>query len=262
MKFEINDNAKKEIFLIIVKNLKQFTTFLTFTLNTEYLYIQGMDSSQVSLFEVNIKKDWFSEYEVDEHVKEISVSTEILYKIINTHVEGQNITIKFDSEKAEKLEIDFTNSDEKNKEQNIYDKFFEIPIMEIDQEHLEVPEVDYEADFSITSSVMTTIMDEMSIFNENAEIFCSEENIKITANGTEGKMNTSIPIDSLNTFEIVDNETLKLVYSLDYINKIMSFNKISKEMSLHLSNDYPMKIMYSLDNDSYVRFFLAPKIDE
>ena len=226
MKVELHDKDKINQFLTIIKNLKTFSAFITLDISNKddnsSIYIQGMDSSQVSLFEIKLMKDWFYSFDVSENdEKEISVSTEIFYKILNTYIEGQTIIIKNSQENNEKLEIEFVANDEIK---DVYDKFFEIPIMERNIEKLDIPDVEYEADFSFPSTIMTTIMEEMSIFNENVNLFCSEDSIKITASGTEGKMETSIPIESLDSFSIEEDKTLSLPYSLQYVNNIMSFN--------------------------------------
>ena len=45
---------------------------------------------------------------------------------------------------------------------------------------------------------------------------------------------------------------------------IFLYNKISKEVEVKISEDYPMKIIYQLHghDDAKIVFFLAPKISE
>ena len=58
MKVELHDKEKINQFLTIIKNLKTFSAFITLDIGNNEdnpsIYIQGMDSSQVSLFEIKI----------------------------------------------------------------------------------------------------------------------------------------------------------------------------------------------------------------
>jgi hypothetical protein len=39
-------------------------------------------------------------------------------------------------------------------------------------------------------------------------------------------------------------------------------NKLSSDVDFSLSNERPMKISYNLGDDSFMEFFIAPKINE
>ena len=49
-------------------HLKHFSQDIEIIINEERLYAQGMDGSQAALFELSLKSDWFTSYEVDEDV--------------------------------------------------------------------------------------------------------------------------------------------------------------------------------------------------
>jgi hypothetical protein len=75
-------------------------------------------------------------------------------------------------------------------------------------------------------------------------------------------MRVDIPIDDLSSYSIVEEEEIILTYSLLYINKMCITNKLSTDVDFSLSNNCPMKINYSLGDDSLMVFYMAPKMNE
>ena len=69
-------------------------------------------------------------------------------------------------------------------------------------------------------------------------------------------------IDDLTSFAINEGEELNMSFSLNYLHNICSFNKLSKEMEIKLCSNYPLCIIYDLNNDGFMKFYLAPKIDD
>jgi hypothetical protein len=71
-----------------------------------------------------------------------------------------------------------------------------------------------------------------------------------------------IPIDDLNSYSIIEEEEIKLTYSLLYLYKMCISNKLSLNIEFSLSNNFPMKIKYILGDNSCLVFFIAPKIND
>ena len=51
-----------------------------------------------------------------------------------------------------------------------FDKEFEVKLMDIDTEQLEIPEIDYNVDMSINSQDWSKIMSQMNTFGEKTRI--------------------------------------------------------------------------------------------
>ena len=104
--------------------------------------------------------------------------------------------------------------------------------------------------------------EQLNKFKYDIIIKCSEEDISLTTNGISGEMRVDIPIDDLSGYSIVEDEEIKLTYSLSYINKMCITNKLSNDIEFALSNDCPMKITYDLGDNSLLQFYMAPKMNE
>ena len=127
---------------------------------------------------------------------------------------------------------------------------------------MNIPVVEYDAEFSISSKKICEIMSQMLSFGNDLNIKCSEEKIDLVADGMVGEMLVNIPIDDLNEYSIVEGEVIDLKYSLNYIAKMCLTNKISNEVVFCISADYPMKIKYDLGDESSIVFYIAPKISD
>jgi len=127
---------------------------------------------------------------------------------------------------------------------------------------MNIPSPDYDAEFSFSSKQITDVFSQLNNFGDDIIIKCSENEVKLTANGVEGEMIVDIPIDELTSYSIVEDEEIILTYSLAYINKMCITNKLSSDIDFSLSNDCPLKINYSLGENSALVFFIAPKINE
>ena len=55
MLFELSDNKKCDIFVQIFNHLKNFTDAVVITICPEKLYIQGMDTGHICVYEVMLQ---------------------------------------------------------------------------------------------------------------------------------------------------------------------------------------------------------------
>ena len=143
-----------------------------------------------------------------------------------------------------------------------FKKSFKMPLAEYEYEEMNIPTVDYDADFSLLSKQITDMFSQLNNFGNDIIINCSETSISLTTNGITGEMRVDIPIDDLSSYSIVEGEDITLTYSLAYINKMCITNKLSADVEFSLSNDCPMKISYDLGDDSSMIFFMAPKMND
>ena len=146
-----------------------------------------------------------------------------------------------------------------------FEKHFEIPLIEIDSDMLVIPEVDYQTEFSVSSSNFSSIINQLKMFGDTMDIHCSEEKIQLSSYSQEhGKMVVEIKIDDLTSFSINEDEKINLSFSLTYLHHICLYNKLAKEIELKISSDFPMKIIYLLggDDEAKMSFFLAPRIND
>ncbi len=261
MEFTINTLSKAEIFSGIFQNLRTFVDNVNIQFSKDGVNMQTMDNARVSVFELNIPADWFDEYscELEDGVV-LGISSNIASKILNARDKEQQIKFTYENSKKDHLYVDFSTT---NKTKTIFDKSFEMPLVDMDEETLQIPEIEYSAEFSLNSSIFASLINQLKMFGETLEIACSEENITLYSHSADnGKMSVQIKNDDLTEFSIVEDESLNLSFSLHYLHNICSYQKISKEIAIHLCDNFPLKIEYDLGDGSYIHFYLAPKMND
>jgi proliferating cell nuclear antigen len=257
MEIVITNSLKADIFSSIFQNMKSFTDHISILCKNTGIYIQTMDTARVSIVELSLPSTWFDKYTHTVDVS-IGISSSVLYKILNARTASQVIQIVFENESSDTLYVHFTSEDKKT-----FDKHFEVPLIDLEVEYMTVPPIDYVAEFTVPSGVFSGLINQLKMFGDSMDITCSEEKIILFSNSPDsGKMSVEINIDDLTCFSINEGEELKLSFSLNFLHNICSFNKLSKEMEIKLCNDYPLAVVYDLDGEGFMKFYLAPKIDD
>lgn len=259
MKIQINDKKKKDLFVSLFHILKSCSSTINLSLTSNSMHIQGMDKSHICLFNVILNSKWFDEYKLNNDAK-ISFSSSVFYSIISTKTDNQNLHIFMKNADDDQLEIKFESEGDTKKKD--FKKSFKMPLIEYEYEEMNIPNPDYDAEFSFSSKQISDIFSQLNNFSDDIIIQCSENDVNLSANGANGEMKVEIPIDELTSFSIVEGEIITLTYSLAYINKMCITNKLSTDIDFSLSNECPLKINYDLGDDSNLVFFIAPKMND
>ena len=256
MKLTITDIGNAEKFTHIFQHLKNFTDNINIDFLEDKVYIQGMDSAHVSLYEISLENSFFEIYEIEEEDnREIGINNVFLYKILNTRFPNQSIELNYSGD-SDNLNIEF-----KSEQKEEFNKSFELPLMEINIEKLHIPEIEYQADLIISTCVLTKMIDELAIFDEKININCNDEIIKFKATGVEGTMNVEIPIEDVDEYLLEEDGNMSVTYSIKQFQFMCDFNKLSGVVKMGISDSQPMLISYEF-NESFAKFYLAPSIVE
>lgn len=96
-------------------------------------------------------------------------------------------------------------------------------------------------------------------------IECTKDGVNFKCSGDIG--NGSVTLRSHtdvdkeeNNVEINLTEPVALTFSLKYLTNFCKASGLSKSVKLCLSNEVPLLVEYPLSNNSFLRFYLAPKV--
>ena len=254
MRVTLQSKVKIDIFVAIFQLLKNGSSIVKLEFLKDKLYIQGMDKSHVCLFYVKIQSTWFHSYESDINVN-IVLDTNSFHMILSKYTEN-NILVLTNNNTQDYLDIEMITPDNIKGE---YNRYFQLPLLDIEEDSLEVPDTEFDADFSLKTKQLHDLTSQLILFGDTLDISCNENGIDLNTSSEHGKMNVKIPIDDLTEFSISEGEDLKLSFSLNYIHKICLTTKLSKEIQVSIKNDYPIRLTYNLGDDSNIVFFVAPK---
>jgi proliferating cell nuclear antigen len=212
-------------------------------------------------------KEWFDEYEGSTTVV-MGISCVAMDMVHKCYLEGQTIKWSFYHDSTEELLVYFEGSG--------FDKEFEIKLMDIDTDTLEIPEMDYEVDMILNSHDWAKIIGQMDKFGDKTEIEMGvdEDNtVFIRTDGDMGKSTAKIKQEQLQEFAIEENIEIKIEFSTKFLLLMSEFESLNSVSNLHFSRDLPMKMCLNLDHwmeeeneeeeiKSYIKFYLAPCVND
>lgn len=271
MRLKIENKGKLEIFVALFQLLKNWSGHITMFFEKDRFYIQSMDKSHVCLANIDIKSTWFSEYTCASTTK-ITVDANQFCILMNYSAKHDIVEFSFQQDKTqdklfitclnEKDKITSTGKSKEKEKKSTFNHFFELSLIDVEEDTLHIPTVDYEVEWNIESKRLVEVLDELNNFGSDLHITCNENNIDLFASGEAAKLTVTIPTNELNEYAIAEGEEFNLSFSLNHICKMCATNKLSQTIDVLLSNEYPMVFKYSLGEDSVAVFYVAPKITE
>lgn len=145
---------------------------------------------------------------------------------------------------------------------------FELKLMELESEHLSIPDTKYSAIVKVAASEFQNICRDLLVMGDTVNISVSKEGIRFAVNGDIGKGSTTLrPTQSADKSEdestsIELTEPVDLSFALKYLNHFTKATPLSLGVTLSMSPDVPVVVEYRVDTFGYLRFYLAPKIDD
>jgi len=279
MKLEIIESGKTDIFVAVFQHISKFTEHMNLMFEKERLFVQAINTSHIVILEIYLPKEWFSTY-LTEGTR-IGVNAALFYKVLKKREKTQTIQIDCDDSTKDTMHFHFTGPDK-----TIFDKQFEMPLIDLESELLDIPHVVHQAEFSLSTDKFASLVSQLKEFGDSLEIECSEEKIALCSHSSEnGKMGAEISIDDLEEFSIDEGEKIRLEFALRYLHDICQYQRLTKRVEIKLSADFPMMILYrlgdSLDSESELSderteeivssstwnaprmvFYLAPKVSD
>lgn len=181
-------------------------------------------------------------------------------KILKCSNNDDTITIKAQDD-ADTVTFVF----ESKKQEKISD--YEMKLMNLDQEHLGIPDTDFSCIIHMPSSEFSRICRDLSQFGESVTIACTKEGVRFSASGDIGSANIKLAqtnsVDKEEESVTIDlQEPVTLTFACQYLNSFTKATPLSQRVSLSMSANVPLVVEYQIPDLGYIRYYLAPKIEE
>lgn len=250
------DCRRAETFAILLQNIKLFTDYINIDCNEDRLFIQTMDSSKISILEITIPKTWFASYSCPIPII-FGINSGIFNKILSSRDKYQMVFITYKMEQEDTLFVHMESL-----EKTIFDRNFEVPLIDISYEAITIPVIDYQAEISLPSHNFALLINQLRGFGETLEILCNVNRIEMISKSLDqGKMSVPVKIDDLSGYAIEEDKELCTSFSLSNLHVMCSFSKISKDVEIRMTDNLPLFVAF--DNEELtVHCFLAPRISE
>lgn len=238
-----------------IESTKDLITDTNLNLTSNGINIKTLDDSAVSL--CNIHFD-VSDFQSLECTKEFTIGLSLSNLLVILKFSEEPITIEYNEENGDKLDIGFTNTD------------FEIKLMDIAAEDLEIPEFEYPCIYEYDSVLLNKSMASYTLISDNEIIITNKPSSKhknAAADG-DGSLFFHLKGDILNCVDnptpkniILSDKIIKTSYILKFINKFMKASFLSNTVKICVSDEYPLFIEFK-KSETFIQYYLAPKIPD
>ena len=262
MQITLNPN-KSRIFTTLIDILSHIVDETNIEFRDDGLFIQTMDTSKISLFELTLSKDWFDNYTTEKNIV-IGIKFSIINKILNCRNPSQSIELSCDSDETDKIDISLINGGV-----GVFDKYFQTNLYDFDYDMLNITHNEYDAEFCIDAIVFYKLFDQLKQFGETIKFICGQENIVLETLGDDDftGMKINIPEKDIIEYSVVEEDDIRVDYNINLIHKALSIARLSKDptisdnIKIYVSTEAPVMIEFNICENCYIKFWIAPKLN-
>lgn len=218
-----------------------------------------MDNSHVSLVSLTLRSDGFDKFRCDRNLS-MGMNLGSMAKILKCANNDDTVTIKA-QDNADTVTFMF----ESQNQEKVSD--YEMKLMNLDQEHLGIPETDYSCVVRMPAMEFARICRDLAQFSESVVICCTKEGVKFSASGDVGSANVKLAqnlnVDKEDEVIVIEmQEPVVLTFACRYLNAFTKATPLSNQVQLSMSADVPLVVEYRIADLGHIRYYLAPKIED
>ncbi|KAF8069504.1 VPS33 [Scenedesmus sp. PABB004] len=244
----------------LVDAIKDLVTDANFEATSEGISLQAMDTSHVCLVALSLRADGFDHYRCDRAIT-LGINLTNLAKLLKCAGKDDTIALKADDQ-PDMLSLMF----EDPKQDRVAD--FALKLMDIEGEHLGIPETDYSATVRMPGGEYARIVKDLASIGDSVVVAAAKDGVKFSTAGDVGTANITIRNSSAadlkpeqqTTVEL--QEAVSLSFALRYLNSFSKAAPLSSQVRLSMSKDLPIVVEWTIGDMGHLKFYLAPKIDE
>ncbi|KAE9547916.1 hypothetical protein FO519_008875 [Halicephalobus sp. NKZ332] len=244
----------------IIDAIKDLVNDAPFDCSENAICLQAMDSSHVALVSLKLGIDLFEAYRCDRTIN-LGLNLTNVAKALKCANNEDTCILRFTDHDQDNVTFAFHDAN-KSKNQEIT-----IKLMDLDNEHLGIPDQKYAATIDMLSSEFAKACRDLSQFSDSVSIAATKSGVVfsgkgetgsnvITYNGEKAAENDDAGV----TFEV--SEAVNSTFSIKYMLQFAKAAGLSERVRLSLSENVPIVVEYKIEEAGYVRYYLAPKIED
>jgi len=226
------------------ESISKIVDEITIICDSEGIRINALDRSHITFILMDLQKTLFDEYQCDTPEKLPIDGTEFL-KILKTGKANDTLELTVDEGN---LIVTFNGDATRT---------FKIRLIDMSYDNPQPPLLNYPCNINIPSNLIKDYINDMIIFSDKITFLIDEDYLRIRGEGQLGDGE----IKYLHGENI--NESVKSMFNIPKLQEIFKASKFSKECTLHIGDDMPIKIEFKLaTGDGELSYLLAPRLEE
>lgn len=231
-----------KLFTNIVNSIKDLNSHVNFDFTSDGLQFQVMDTGHVSLSHLVLTSDVLKDYTCERNLT-LGINLQSLSLVLR----GSTNSLSMQSD-GEKLKF--------HVEKNSGSANYTLNLIDIETDKLKVPDIAYKTKAHMSSSVFANVVKDISDISNVCRISIGDQ-VHMSATGDIGHVEWT----SSDCQTCVKEETSPLLFSIAYLVHFANARSVSKEVTLEMSEDLPIRITYSIGS-GFLCFYLAPKLED
>jgi len=247
-----------EIFAKIIAAISEIVLDANINCQDAGMSLQAMDSSHVSLVSMLLRAEGFEPWECEDTFQ-LGVHLNHLMRLLKCMRSKDSLELSY--EDGDELKFVFKDETEERV------SHFSLKLMEIDADHLGIPETDYKTCVQMPSAEFMRVCRDLS-FGDTLTIKVTKDEISFCVTGELGSGTMSLRCATATDEEqpeatfIDSREDISQSFALRYLQCFIKATPLSKVVTLRFSAAIPLMVEYKIDELGYIRYYLAPKINE
>ena len=217
-----------------------------------------MDTSHVALVSLNLSCEGFESFRCDTNMV-LGLNITNLVKVMKLAGGDDAITLQADQDPST-LKLTFENE----KTQKCTE--FALNLIQLDVEHLSIPETDYSSLVTIPSGEFAKICKELQALSESITIKTNEDSVMLKVEGQAGSGFVKLTEEDCDRKEdqttIEVTEAVEQQFALNYLNLFNKAAGLSTMTRLCLHNEQPLVTEFRIQELGVLKYYLAPKISD
>ena len=228
------------------------------------LTIQCMDVAHAVLLDLTMPAGWFDKFALSGgKSSNYGVRIKDFVAVLSCRSKTQSITMSAPPDTADKITLAFGQGTKGD-----FDKEFELPLYDFDQDLLDIPEREHDVDLTLPASRLFTLVSELESFGPDVQVKCNDEHIVFSSREGQISMSAQIDVAELEDYALPEDgmsETfaaMYLVMALAFA-KLSKYAYVAKTVTVHFTATQPAEFWFVLGQGGdapRVRAIVAPKL--
>ncbi|MEM0100068.1 MAG: DNA polymerase sliding clamp [Desulfurococcaceae archaeon] len=234
-----------KLFRDIIDTIGNIADEVSLVLTSEGLTIKALDVDQTSLIDVQLPKDMFLEYELQEALN-IGVSINNLKKVLKHLKKGENLAIEPEGDYV-KFVIGAGG---------VVSRMFKFRNLDVPIPELPDLNLNFTATAKILAQSVKKVVEDIEAIGGSTQITVTADAIIFKSVGA-GKLEVKFPQGSLALISLEVQEQAESVYDTSKLANILGVAKVSDIVTLQLASKMPLKAEFSI-GPGKIMYLLAP----
>ena len=220
-----------------------------FKITPDAIELVAMDPANVAMVVYKLLSSSFTEYDVKKDI-EIAINLSNFKQILRRASSRDMLTLELDADNRLKIELRSSTT-----------RTFNMPTIELEEKEQKVPDLKFPVSIRTSSSVLNEAIADVDVVGESVAFIAEPKKFTLQAEGDLSQAKIEIKEDEETKISTHTDEKVKAKYSIEYLKKMINGSKLSDEVVIQFSKDYPLKLEYKSVDKVMLSFILAPRVE-